>query len=351
MLFGSKKILGLDIGTSSIKIAELEVSRTGADLISFSYAPTPPGCINGGEIVNSGALSVIIQGLVSEIKSSRKNVCVGMWGTAVIVKRISIPRVDKKVLSEQIKYEAEQYIPFELQNISLSYEVLEAHSTDEIMEILLVAAQNELVGHYVQTVVGSGLKASIVDISSFALANTFEFNYGKALKSAIAIINIGAGVTNFIVVSQGEVVFSRDIPFGGFNFTNEISKDMGITLAEAESLKISAVTKGEVPAEVNSILSATNESLADEVKNSFEFFNASNTGMPISRIFYSGGSSVMPGLVDTVARVMSLPVEPINPFRKIKPKGKNLNPAFLKQIAPLAATALGLGLRKIGDSK
>lgn len=350
-MFGSKKILGLDIGTSSIKIAELEIGRNGAELISFSYAPTPPGCINGGEVVNSGALAVVIQGIIAEIKTTRKNVCIGMWGTSVIVKRISIPRVDKKVLAEQIKYEAEQYIPFELQNISLSYEVLEAHSSEEIMEVLLVAAQNELVSNYSQTVSGAGLKPSIVDISSFALANIFEFNYGKAPKSAIAIVNIGAGVTNFIVVSQGEVVFSRDIPFGGFNFTNEISKDMGITLAEAEALKISAVLKGEVPAEVNSILSATNESLAEEIKNSFEFFNASNTGTPISRIFYTGGSSVMPGLMDTVARVMSLPVEPINPFRKIKPKGKKLTSAYLKQIAPLASTALGLGLRKVGDSK
>ena len=348
-LFGSKKIIGLDIGTSSIKVAELEVGRNSVQLVSFGFAPTPANSLNGGEVSDPATLSQAIRLLIAEMKTKRKYVSTGMWGTAVIVKKITIPRIDKKLISEQIKWEAEQYIPFDINNISLDYNVVKTASSEDTMDILLIAAQNELVSQYVQSVKGAGLEVGVLDVSGFALANIFEVNYGKIGGQSIALLNIGAGVTNFVVINNGEVIFARDVPVGGFTYTNEIHKEMGITLQEAESLKLSAVAQGPVPDEVHSIISATNDMITEEIRNSFEFFTGSNGSYQISRCFLTGGSSVVPGLLEQISRSTNVAMDVMNPFAKVRP-GKQFNQRYLQQIGPFAAVSMGLALRKPGDS-
>lgn len=348
MLFGSKKLIGLDIGTSTIKIAEMEVGRGNVQLNSFGFVPTPASSLNGGEITNAGAISQVVQLLLKEIKTKRKLVCTGLWGTAVIVKKITIPRIEKKLISEQIQWEAEQYLPFDISTISLAYHVVNPNSTHETMDILLIAAQHEIVNQYRSAIHGSGAELGILDVSGFALANVFEVNYGRS-KDTIGLINIGSGVTNFVVLNQGEVIFSRDVAIGGFNYTNEISKELSITLPEAESLKLSAVNRGAVPDEVHSIISATNDLVTDEIRNSFEFFVGSNTGAAFSRCFVTGGSSSVPGLMEQISKATNVSTERMNPFNRIR-AAKSFTSAYLKQIAPFAAVAMGLGARQVGDS-
>jgi type IV pilus assembly protein PilM len=348
MFFGNKKLLGLDIGSSTIKIAELNIGRSGAELVSFGFVPTPHGAINAGEISNPTALSLAISGLVSEIKTKRKKVCVGMWGTSVIVKKITIPRIEKKLIADQIRWEAEQYIPFDVNDIALSHHVIEGPSGADTLDVLLIAAQNSMVSQYSQTVMESGLQLSILDVTGFALANAFEVNYGKKTGETVALLNIGAGNTNFVVLNAGDVVFSRDMPVGGFNYTSEIQKEMGVSATEAESLKLSAVAKGEVPDEVHSIIAVSNDAMTEEIRNGFDFFAASTTGLTISRCFFSGGGSGMPGLMEKVGQLASIPVEKFKCFRKITP-GRNLTPAYLQQINSFAPVAIGLGLRQAGD--
>jgi type IV pilus assembly protein PilM len=348
MFFGSKKVLGLDIGSSTIKIAEMNVSRSGAELQAFGFAPTPVGAINAGEIANPSALSLAIATLIGEIKTKRKKVSIGMWGTSVIVKKITIPKIDRKLIADQIRWEAEQYIPFDVNDIALSHHVIENSSAMESLDVLLIAAQNSMVYQYSQTVKESKLELSILDVSGFALANAFEANYGVRPAETIALLNIGAGNTNFVVVHNGEVVFSRDMPVGGFNYTHEIQKDMGISATEAESLKLSAVAKGEVPPEVHTIIASSNEAMTEEIRNGFDFFAASTAGLTISRCYFSGGGSGMPGLMEKVAQMANLSTEKLNCFKKVT-ASRNLNPSYLAQINPFAPIAMGLGLRKAGD--
>jgi type IV pilus assembly protein PilM len=349
MFFGSKKVIGLDIGTSTIKLAELEVSKSGAELVSFGFAPTPSGAVSSGEISDGPALSVAVAGLVRELKSKRKKICMGMWGTAVIVKKITIPRIEKKLIAEQLRWEAEQYIPFDISQISLGHHVIENHLAPDTLDILLVAAQNEMVQQYTSVVTDAKLQTAILDVSGFALANVFEANYGRIQGQTIALLNIGAGNTNFVVLHNGEVVFSRDIPVGGANYTSEIQKEMSITLAEAESLKLSAATKNEVPEQIQNIINSSNEAMTDEIRNGFDFFAASTSGLTISRCYYSGGGSAMPGLVQNISKMANISLEPINPFLKIK-MGKKLNRNYLSQVSSFAPIAVGLGLRKAGDA-
>lgn len=349
MLFANKKILGLDIGSSSIKIAELEVSRGPTMLNAFAVIPTPPNAVGTGEIVDGSAIQMAIQSLLKELKTNRKNICVGMWGTAVIVKKITIPKMDKKVIKAQLKFEAEQYIPFDVNNVSLAHYILPGSQTPDTMDILLIAAQNELVNEYTRVITNAKLKPVILDVSGFALANAFEANYGRIKTEIVGLMNFGASVTNFVVIQGGNAVFSRDIPVGGNNFTNEISKSLGVSLGEAEALKLNALAKGEIPEEINHVINMTNEVIADEVRNSLEFLSASTGGIIPNRIYFTGGSAYTLGLIETISKVVSLPFEEMNPFLRIKVNHKRISQSFSQQITPYSSIALGLGLRQVGD--
>jgi type IV pilus assembly protein PilM len=349
MLFNTKKILGLDIGSSSIKIAELDVSKKGAQLLSFGFAPTPPNTVSAGEISDIGSVGVAVQGLVGEIRSKRKHVATGMWGTAVIVKKITIPKMERKLIQDQIRFEAEQYIPFDINNISLAHHVLSTSASDDTIDLLLIAAQNELVMQYTSVVEATGMSCSVLDVSGFALANCFELNYGKFAHDVIGILNFGSSITNFVVVHNGDVVFCRDIPVGGQSYTSEIHKSLGVSLQEAEALKLSAVSRREVPAEVHSIIASTNEMVTEEVRNSLDFLSATTNGLTLNRCFYTGGSSTTTGLTETISKVTGIPFESLNPFAKITANQKKFSQDYLNQISHFAAIATGLGIRKVGD--
>jgi type IV pilus assembly protein PilM len=348
MFFKSKKLIGVDIGSSTIKVAEMDVSGNKATLVSFGSVPTPQGSLNSGEVANPEALASSIRGLVSEIKSKRKNICAGLWGAGVIVKKITIPRVEKKMIADQLRWEAEQYLPFDINTISLGYHVINPAGTNDTMDVLLIAAQHEIVNQYRNLASSAGLDLAVLDVSGFAVANIFELNYGK-LEETVGILNIGSSVTNFLVLSRGETIFSRDVAVGGFNYTNEISKELGITLPEAESLKLSAGVGGSAPEEVTKIISTTNDLVTDEIRNSIEFFVGGNNGAGFARCFVTGGSSGVVGLSENIQQACSVTVESMNPFLKVK-ASKSFNANYLKQISPFCSVAMGLGIRKVGDS-
>lgn len=350
MFFSASKVLGLDIGSSSIKIAELDVSKGGARLINFGMIQTPPNSINGGDVTDPNSLAVAVKSVCIEAKARRKSACVGMFGTAVIVKKITIPRIDLKLVAEQARWEAEQYIPFDVNSISLAHHVINPREDTETMDILLIAAQNELVSEYFQVVQMAGLKMGILDVSAFALANIFEFNYGRtAAGQAVGLLNLGSAITNFVVVANGEVVFSRDMPIGGQNYTTDIHKEMGVSLQEAESLKLSAAAGGGVPDDVHSVLSSTSEMVTEEIRNSFDFFAGSSGGLNISRVYYTGGAAATPGLIRKLSQATKMNHEILNPFVRISSGNKKISTMYIDQITPFCAVSLGLGLRKIGD--
>lgn len=349
MFFSANKVIGLDIGSSSIKIAELDVGRSGAKLTNFGMVQTPANALSGGDITDPYALALAIKGLCTEIKTRRKNVSVGMSGTAVIVKRITIPRIDLKLVAEQVKWEAEQYIPFDVNSISLAHHVINPKENSETMDILLIAAQNELVTTYHTVVQSANLKLGVLDVSAFALANVFEFNYGRTQGQTVGLLNLGAAISNFVVVSGGEVVFSRDMPIGGQNYTSDIHKEMSVSIGEAESLKLSAASGGAVPDEVHRCLASTTEMMTEEIRNSFDFFAGSSGGLSISQVYYTGGAASTPGLMRNVNQATRINLEWLNPFLRIQSANKRISNMYLEQISPFCAISLGLGLRKVGD--
>ena len=351
MFFKSKKLIGLDIGTANIKMAELEVTRKGGHLTSFSVMPTPPRAINGGEVTDPGAISDTLNGMITSLKPKRKNVAVGLWGTSVITKRISIPQMDEKLVAGQIKWEAEQYIPFDINEVNVDFKTLKHfQASPETMEVLLVAARQDMAFLYQDIVQSAGLTCSVIDVSGFALANCFLHNWPATQGQTIAVMNVGAGITNFVVIENGEVIFCRDIPVGGLTYTAEIQKAMGVSQEEAEAMKISACTGQAAPDEVPKIIQASHELICEEVQSSLDFFVNTTPGLPVHQCFVTGGAARTTGLLSALGQSTKLQLESFNPFQLITVDEKTLSPSYISEIRDFAAVAMGLGLRLTGDA-
>jgi type IV pilus assembly protein PilM len=346
MLFSSKKVIGIDLGSSSIKVVELEASGGGYSLVSFGVVSTPTDSIANGQINDTSNLGSAIQNILRETKTKTKVAVTGMWGATIIIKKISVPRVDPKVLSETIRFEAEQYIPFDIASVALTHVPIESNVSSDTMDVLVIAAKSDQLVQYVETVSLSGLKCSILDANSIALANCFEINYGKLTHETVALMNFGAEVTNFVVIHKGELIFCRDIGVGGTNISTEISRALGVTFAEAESFKISGLAGSAVPDEVHTIINSETERMVEEIKNSFDFFAASNVGINISRVFFSGGGSHLSSLIQQTAIALGITFEKMDPFKKIKVNTKKFNLNYLEKISFLAPIAVGLASRE-----
>ncbi len=351
MFFQSKKLIGLDIGTANIKMAEVDYSRKGSTLANFTIMPTPARAINGGEIADPAAISEALKIMLANLRTKRKAVSVGLWGTSVISKRITIPQMDEKLVAGQIRWEAEQYIPFDINEVNIDYKILRSFQTaPDSMDILLVAARQEIAFLYQDIVQSAGLNCSVVDVGGFALANCFMNNWGSQKGQTVALMNIGAAVTNFVVIESGEVIFCRDIPVGGLTYTSEIHKNMGMSLEEAEALKISACTGQAAPEEVSKILQSTHETLAEEVQSSLDFFVNTTPGLPVQQCLVTGGASRTTGLISYLSQHTKMGFQIFDPFKNVKINDRVLGSDYVSEIRDFAAVALGLGMRAVGDA-
>ncbi len=347
-MFFSKKVLGLDIGSSSIKLAELTLTKTGASIDNFAFIQSPQAALSNGEITDPFLVAESIKSIYKEKGFKSKQACVGLSGTAVIVKKISMPEASSKNMLEQVRYEAAQYLPFDISQVTIDYHRLAFKSgSAQNMDLLIVAAQNEFILNYLQSVEQAGLKCAILDVNSLALANIFELNYGKTFEP-VAVFNFGSTLTNFLVLYQGEVIFSRDIPVGGFHFTNEICKNMGVTFDEAESLKMTQ-SLADAPEETRTFMNLALEHVNEEIRNSIDFYAATANGLPISKAYYTGGASLTAGLIDHLTDSLKIQFEPLDPFIKIQSKNKSLSADYLKQVAPFVSVVFGLALRQQGE--
>ena len=349
MLFKKKGLLGLDIGSSSIKIAEVIVGKKGHTLQNFGLIPTPPQATSGGDIVDANLLVETIRHLLTEIKTKNKNTVTGLWGASVIVKRISIPRMEEALIADQIRWEAEQYIPYDINEVHLDYKILKVTPSDsDTMDILLIAAVQEMIFNCAEIVTASGLTCVVLDVEGFALANCFEANYGVLHGELLGLLNIGSSVTNFVVVEDGEVIFCRDIPMGGLTYTNELAKSLGLSMTEAEGIKLAVGSGQAVPEEAGAVIESTHETVIEEINGSIEFFNNTNSGATLSRLFLTGGGSKTTGLFQAISQV--LPCERFNPFQTVKASGRAFSEPYINQIRDYSAISMGLSLRTLGDS-
>jgi type IV pilus assembly protein PilM len=352
-LFGKKKgLVGVDVGSSAIKAVELKVGGKGRDeyqLLNIGIEPLPPEAIVDGAIMDSGAVIDAIQRLFQENRIKTTEVATGVCGNAVIVKKISLPQMSADELAESIHWEAEQYIPFDIQDVSLDYEVIEGGGSGGNMDVLLVAVKKDKISEYTSALSQAGRTPQIVDVDVFALQNCYEMNYGIDPGRVVALLNIGATIMNVNVVKGATSIFNRDIAAGGHQYTDAIQKDLNLSFEQAEALKKGEQVEGASSESLNPILQAVSENIAMEIQKTFDFFRATSQEDRIDQIYLSGGTAKIHGLRDLLADRFQAPVELLNPFLNVRYNEKDLNPEFLEDIAPAAAIAVGLAVRRVGD--
>jgi type IV pilus assembly protein PilM len=352
-LFGKKKsIVGVDIGSSAVKAVELKVGGKGGDefqLLNIGVESLPPEAIVDGAIMDAGAVIDAIQRLFQENKIKTPDVATGVSGNAVIVKKISLPQMSAEELSESIHWEAEQYIPFDIQDVSLDYEVLEGGGGGGNMDVLLVAVKKDKISEYTSALTQAGKNPSIMDVDVFALQNCYEINYGIDPGRVVALLNIGASIMNVNVVKGGSSVFQRDIAAGGNQYTDAIQKDLNLSFEQAEALKKGEQVEGASAESLQPILQAVSENLAMEIQKTFDFFRATSQEDRIDQIFLSGGTAKIHGLRELLGDRFSTSVELLNPFLNVRYNEKDFNPDYLEDIGPAAAIAVGLAARRVGD--
>jgi type IV pilus assembly protein PilM len=251
-------------------------------------------------------------------------------------------------LEDQISWEAEQYIPFDINDVNMDFQILSPDSIDPSkMNVLLVASKKDIINDYVAVFSESGLHLSVVDVDSFAVQNTFEINHDFGIEDVFVLINIGASVMNINVVKSGITLFTRDVQMGGNLYTEEIQKQMGLSSYEAESIKILAhETRNELLLDV---LGKVNETITQEIRRSLDFYNSTANEDRITKIFASGGGTKVYKLIESISDKTGLPVEVINPFAKLKYNEKDFDPDYLQEIGPLMAVTVGLAIRRVGD--
>jgi type IV pilus assembly protein PilM len=348
----NKLALGLDIGSSSVKLVHLNEGKRGYTLLAWGEAPLPPESVVDNQLMNSSAIVEAIRQLVAQQRIKVKDVAIGVRGHSVIIKRISMPVMSQEDLDESIQWEAEQYIPFDVKDVHIDTQILTPKGDAAgQMDVLLVAAKKDMINDFTAVCAEAGLTATVVDVDAFAVQNAFEANYPQAPGQPVVLINVGAAVTNINIVSNGLAIFTRDITVGGNAFTEEIQKQLNISAEEAEALKVGGhgETDAVVPQEVERVIQGVADQMGGEIQRSLDFHAATAPDVHPIRVYLSGGTARIPALFKVIEQRAGVPVEILNPFKNIEVDNRKFDPAVIMNAAPAAAVAVGLALRRPGD--
>jgi type IV pilus assembly protein PilM len=347
----TKSLVGLDIGSSAVKAVELKPAGKGYKVAAFGSEPIPPDSIVDGAIIDGGAVAEAIRRLFGGRGIKTKDVAASLSGNAVIVKKITLPQMTESELAESIYWEAEQYIPFDIQDVNLDYQILDqgGEPGKGTMDVLLVAAKKEKIADYTGVIAQAGRSAVVVDVDAFALQNAYEANYGIEPGAIVVLLNAGASATNINILNGDQSVFTRDISIGGNAYTEALQKELNLPFDLADQLKRGIPVDGVTFEDAKPVLRAVSENVMLEIQKTFDFFKATAASDRIHRIMLSGGASRAEGFTEMLAERFEAPVEGLDPFKRVGFDVKKLQAASAAEVAPTAAVAVGLALRRVGD--
>ena len=354
MLFRrNKSLIGLDIGSSAVKAIELKPEGKGHRVAAIAVEPVPADSIVDGAIIDAAAVASTVRRLFARKQFRGKEVAASLSGSSVIVKKISVSHMSDEELSASIYWEAEQYIPFDIRDVNLDYEISELEgaaigAANGAMDVLLVAAKKDKIADYTSVITQAGRVPAIVDVDAFALQNAYEANYGFEPGRVVVLLNAGASAINVNIVAGTQSVFARDVSMGGNAFTEAVEKELSLPFEMAEELKKGTHADTALYDDAKPVLKAMIDSALLEVEKTFDFFKATAEREQIDRIVVSGGASRVEGFVEALEERFDTTVERFNPFRQIVFDSKRLG-ASVEDMAPVAAVAVGLALRRVGD--
>jgi type IV pilus assembly protein PilM len=349
MIFAGKGSIGLDIGSSYIKAVKLKESKGGYELELLNVHSLPPELIVDGSIIDSLRLVDSLKEMIKSAGIKTKNAVISISGhSSVIIKRISLPEMTDEELTESIKFEAEQYVPFDIEDVNLDFQIIGPKEEPGQMDVILVAVKKDIINEYISVVKEAGLNPIIVDIGSFALENMYGINYEVESDRNIALLNIGASTINMIILKGGISVFTRDSSLGSNLHTEALQREFNISHENAEKLKRGESIENVSPQEAQTIIESASEEILNEIIRSFDYYRSTTVHEDISEVVLSGGCSLISNFVSMVAERSGIETRLIEPFRNIKISRK-FDGTYINEIAPMMAVAVGLALRKQGD--
>ena len=348
----AKNCIGLDLGSSSVKVTQIKKTRGGFQLLNFGIEPVPPDTIVDGAILNHSGVVDAVRALFDRLKIKQREVALAISGNALIIKKIFVPAMTPDELEEQVPWEAEHHIPFNKNDVEIDYQVLSSKNASGQMELLLVAAKKEMVRDYTAVAREAQLTPVVVDIAAFALQNAFELAYPTdeppPITESVVLINVGSVISHINILAGGQTTFTRDVNAGGAAFTDELKRQLNLTQEEAEQMKRLAEGDEGEP-EVARVLRQVGEQMAGEFSKSLDFFLASHRDTNITRIYLSGGGARVAALHRAIEARAHTPVELMDPFRRMSLADAKVDPAFLHEHRASAAISVGLALRSPGD--
>ena len=355
LLTPKRQLVGLDIGSSGIKLVQLKENRGRYVLQKFGVKPLEPEVIVDGTVMDEGRVVSAIRELFEELNVKVKQVAVSISGHAVIIKKISLPPMPDDELEGQVKLAAEQYIPFDINEVNIDFHVLPpsegGSDTQGEMSVILVAAKKDKINELTELVKAAGLLPLVMDVDAFAIENMHAINYPVAQDETTALVNIGASVMNVNIVRRGTSLFTRDIPIGGNRYTEAIQRELGMSYEDAESTKKGERSAGANQAAVNSVIDGVNAEVASEIARTIDYFKSTTTDAEIQQVLLCGGTSRVKGLVQQLHDRMQVSVEIADPFSEVDTSGSDFDQETLSQLGPLAAVGMGLALRSVGDRR
>ncbi|MEX5281552.1 type IV pilus assembly protein PilM [Nitrospira tepida] len=353
LLSSRRQLIGLDIGSSAIKLVQLKEVKGRYVLQKCAVKPLEPEVIVDGTVMDEGRVVAAIRELMSEQGIKHKQAAISISGHAVIVKKISLPPMPDNELAEQVKLAAEQYIPFDINEVNLDFHVLNgtdgSGDGDGQMSILLVAAKKDKVNELCELVKTAGLTPSVMDVDAFAIQNMHEVNYPMTKGDVTTIVNIGASVMNVNIVQNGASLFTRDIPLGGNRYTEAIQRELGLSFEEAEEVKKSERPSSSQEEVVRSVMESLNAEVASEIGRTIDYYKSTAGDGDVERLLLCGGGAKASGLLEQLRDRMRVKVELANPFQEIDCTAADVDPATLDEMSAVAAVGVGLALRVMGD--
>ena len=337
-------VVGLDIGSHAVKVCQLQQASGGYTIVSLGSTVLPEGAVEDGTLNDPEIVSKAIADLLKNLKIKNKKVGFSISGYSVIVKKVNLAVMAEAQLEEHIMAEAEQYIPFDIEDVYLDFQDLKTgHQDTDRTDVMLVAAKKEIVDEYLDMLRGLNLNPVVVDVDGFALENTYEYNYQK--NENVALVDIGATKMSINILSQGISVVARDIIVGSRQLTEQIQNTFDIDFEEAEALKLGSIPSDDKREEIEEIFSTTCTQWILEIKKAIDLYHANNPEQLLKKVILSGGGAKVSGLVDFLAQETELQVELFNPFLQMSANRKKIDPEYLATIGPEMAIATGIALR------
>ena len=353
LLGPSKQLLGLDIGSSTIKLLQMKQLKGQFILQKFVMKQLEPEVIVDGTVMDAARVVTVIKELLQEANVKLKNIAMSISGHSVIVKKITLPPMPEDELEGQVRLAAEQYIPFDINEVNLDFHILNANEQSEEgqpqMSVLLVAAKKEKVNELAELVKGAGLNPVVLDVDAFAVENMYGINYAVPPEEVATLVNIGASVMNINILKGGTSLFTRDISIGGNRYTESIQREIGVSFDEAEAAKKGERREGLDPEAVANVIDGVNAEVASEIARSVDHFRSVYPDLEVTKILMCGGCSKVTGLSRQLGDRMGIAIELANPFNQVDTTTAGLDQEFLAAAAPQAAVGVGLALRTLGD--